>query len=103
MLHHPIPGTASRVVMPVLVQPLLVWRNPPLASDTTPELPFMAVAVRYTFSAGLHDALQQLHRIYTMLSSLSGIVTLFTLRGRVLHQNTASVRYKAGRSCVAVV
>ncbi|GFR41994.1 hypothetical protein Agub_g2807 [Astrephomene gubernaculifera] len=56
-------------------------------------VPAMALVIRYNLSNGLRSSLQQLHRVYAMLSNLSGIVTLFTLRGRVLHQNTASIRY----------
>ncbi len=95
MVHHPVHGTSSRVVLPLTVQPVVVWRKlarGPGAGPAERDVPGMAIVLRYSLSAGLQHTLQQLHRVYAMLSGLSGIVTLFTLRGRVLYQNTASVR-----------
>ncbi|KAG2454856.1 hypothetical protein HYH02_000687 [Chlamydomonas schloesseri] len=141
LLHHPLRGSSGRVVLPVTVQPIVVWRrlgeepggagaagaagmpqpsNPSglnsfgmgagglrsgmrgaaaaaaaalLPCRPADCVPVLAVAISYNLSAGLAATLQQLHRVYAMLGGLSGIVTLFTIRGRVLHQNTASIRY----------
>ncbi|KXZ46775.1 hypothetical protein GPECTOR_40g509 [Gonium pectorale] len=116
MVHHPIPGSPTRMVLPITIQPVpvLIRSLPPLPSPLG--LPPSAVvdgggaagnaagiggagvagvalAIRYNLSAGLRATLQQMHRVYAMLSGLPGIVTLFTMRGRVLYQNTASIRY----------
>lgn len=152
LLHHPLRGSSGRVVLPVTVQPVVVWRRrgdepgggsagagvgagqastpsgaaisglngPGSLSNTAGGMqcgargaaaaaamamlpgrladcvPVLAVAVSYNLSAGLAATLQQLHRVYAMLGGLSGIVTLFTMRGRVLHQNTASIRWGRG-------
>ncbi|KAG2491445.1 hypothetical protein HYH03_010231 [Edaphochlamys debaryana] len=105
MVNHPIRGTTARVVLPLQLQPVVLWRRAPFTAPgtsgnpSTPrapsaaDIPTVAVVMTYQLSAGLRASLQSLHRVYAMLSALSGIVTLFTLRGRVLHQNTASIRY----------